>query len=125
MPPASGTVSRSVGLWIGILMCLYMACIAFSICAVIWVLTPEIFPNRIRGRAMSVATFSNWSTNAFSAWVFPWYAAKLGMQTFFLSTAVICLIATLYFWKSVPETKGRSLEEIEELWLNRECCRGK
>lgn len=115
---SSGTVSSVVGLWIGVLICVYMACIAFSICAVIWVLTPEIFPNRVRGRAMSLATFANWTTNAFSALVFPWYASKLGMHTFFFTTAVICLIATLYFWKYVPETKGRSLEEIEKSWLS-------
>lgn len=114
---SSGTVSKVVGLWIVGMICVYMACIALSICAVIWVLTPEIFPNRVRGRAVSLATFANWATNAFSAWVFPWYAAKYGMPVFFFTTAGICLVATLYFWKSVPETKGRSLEEIEKLWL--------
>lgn len=111
-----GVVSPALGLWIVAFMCLYVACIAFSICAVIWVLTPEILPNQIRGRAMSLAAFANWATNAFSAWVFPWYVAKLGMHTFFLTTAGICLAATVYFWHSVPETKGVSLEDIEKLW---------
>lgn len=120
---AAGAVSRTLGLWIGVLICLYMACIAFSICAVIWVLTPEIFPNRIRGRAVSLATFANWATNAFSALVFPWYVARLGMDAFFFTTAVICLVATLYFWKCLPETKGRSLEDIERLWVARACDR--
>jgi SP family arabinose:H+ symporter-like MFS transporter len=110
------TVSAAVGLWIGALICVYIACIALSICAVIWVLTPEIFPNRVRGRAMSLATFANWTTNAFSAWVFPWYVARYGMPIFFFTAAAICLVAVLYYWKSVPETKGRSLEEIEKLW---------
>lgn len=114
---AGVTVSPVVGLWIGIMICVYMACIALSICAVIWVLTPEIFPNRVRGRAASIATFANWSTNAFSAWIFPWYVATLGMHTAFFSTAVICLVATVFFWKLVPETRGRSLEAIESLWL--------
>jgi hypothetical protein len=66
---------------------------------------------------MSVCTFANWATNAFSAWVFPWYVAKVGMPAFFFTTAAICLIAASYYWKCVPETKGRSLEEIEALWL--------
>lgn len=110
------TVSEAVGLWIGGLICVYIACIALSICAVIWVLTPEIFPNRVRGRAMSLATFANWTTNAFSAWVFPWYVARYGMPVFFFTAAAICLVAVSYYWKSVPETKGRSLEEIESLW---------
>lgn len=112
------TVSEAVGLWIGGLICVYIACIALSICAVIWVLTPEIFPNRVRGRAMSLATLANWTTNAFSAWVFPWYVSKYGMPVFFFTAAAICLIAVSYYWKAVPETKGRSLEEIENLWLD-------
>lgn len=111
--------SPAVGLWIGLVICVYMACIALSICAVIWVLTPEIFPNRIRGRAASIATFANWSTNALSAQLFPWYSAHLGMHTAFFTSAVICTVATLFFWKYVPETKGKSLEEIEKAWRSR------
>jgi SP family arabinose:H+ symporter-like MFS transporter len=113
----TGTVSRTMGLWIVAMICVYMACIALSICAVIWVLTPEIFPTRLRGRATSIATFSNWLTNGFSALVFPWYVAQLGMHSFFFTTAFICLVATWFFWKYVPETKGRSLEDIEKIWL--------
>jgi SP family arabinose:H+ symporter-like MFS transporter len=108
--------SPTVALWIGVMICIYVACIALSICAVIWVLTPEIFPNRVRGRGTSIATFANWATNAFSALLFPWYVATLGMHAFFVATAFICAAATLFFWKFVPETKGRSLEEIEKLW---------
>ncbi len=109
-------VSKTVGLLIGLVICVYMASIAFSICAVIWVLTPEIFPNRIRGRAASIATFANWCTNALSAQLFPWYSARFGMQAAFLTSAAICAVATWFFWKYVPETKGRSLEEIERFW---------
>ncbi len=93
-----------------------VACLALSICAVIWVLTPEIFPNRVRGRAMSIATLSNWGTNTFSAYMFPWYVSSFGMNTGFFTFAAICFIATLFFWKFVPETKGKSLEEIEKIW---------
>ena len=119
--PAAGpgevaVVSKTLGLWIGLVICIYIACIALSICAVIWVLTPEIFPNRVRGRAVSIATFANWSTNALSAQLFPWYSARLGMQAAFFTSAAICTVATLFFWKYVPETKGRSLEEIEKSW---------
>lgn len=115
----SAEISRATGIWIGVMICIYIAAIAFSICAVIWVLTPEIFPNRVRGRAASLCTFSNWSTNAFSAFAFPWYVASFGMHTGFFTSAAICLVATLFFWKFVPETKGRSLEEIEKLWQSR------
>ncbi|MBP7827888.1 MAG: sugar porter family MFS transporter [Verrucomicrobia bacterium] len=115
-PGEALVVSRAVGLWIGLVICVYMACIALSICAVIWVLTPEIFPNRVRGRAASIATFANWSTNALSAQLFPWYSAQLGMHSAFFTAAAICSVATVFFWKFVPETKGRSLEEIERHW---------
>src|SRR5690606_1304169 len=65
------TVSPAIGIWIGVMICLYMASNALSISAVIWVLTPEIFPNRVRGRAVSICTFANWSTNTASALIFP------------------------------------------------------
>ena len=104
------------GILIVITLGAYLAFVAFSICAVIWVLTPEVFPNNIRGRAMSIAAFSNWVTNALAAYLFPWYVATFGMNVGFFTFAVICIVATLFFWKFVPETKGRSLEEIEQLF---------
>jgi len=104
-------------LWIVGLLSAYMACVAVSICAVIWVLTPEIFPNRLRGRGASIATFTNWTTNALGAFAFPWYVSTLGMHAGFFTFAAICCIATVFFWKLVPETKGKSLEQIEEIWL--------
>jgi SP family arabinose:H+ symporter-like MFS transporter len=106
-----------LGPWIALVLCVYMACVALSICAVIWVLTPEIFPNRVRGRAMSVATLVNWGTNSVSALLFPWYVAEYGMHVGFLTFAVICFWGTWFFWRYVPETKGRTLEEIEESWI--------
>jgi len=104
------------GMLIVIVLGAYIACIAFSICAVIWVLTPEIFPNRVRGRAMSIAAFSNWGTNTMAAYLFPWYVASFGMHVGFFTFGAICLVATLFFWRFVPETKGKSLEQIEQLF---------
>jgi SP family arabinose:H+ symporter-like MFS transporter len=111
--------NKAVGPWIAGVLAVYMACVALSICAVIWVLTPEIFPNRVRGRAMSIATLTNWGTNAVSAFLFPWYVTAFGMHTGFLTFAAICLVGTVFFWRLVPETKGRSLEEIERMWQRR------
>ena len=104
------------GLFVVVVLGIYMACVALSICAVIWVLTPEIFPNRVRGRAMSIATLSNWATNTLSAYLFPWYVGKFGLHAGFFTFAGICFIATIFFWRFVPETKGKSLEEIERMW---------
>jgi SP family arabinose:H+ symporter-like MFS transporter len=112
----SGTVSPAIGISIAALICVYMGALAISICAVIWVITAEIFPTRVRGRGCSIATFANWSTNALSALLFPSIASWWGMGRSCLLTAVICGVATWIFWLLVPETKGKSLEEIEELW---------
>uniref|UniRef100_UPI00321709FF sugar porter family MFS transporter n=1 Tax=uncultured Draconibacterium sp. TaxID=1573823 RepID=UPI00321709FF len=107
---------NATALGIVIVLGLYMAFVAISICAVIWVITPEIFPNRIRGRAMSVAIFFNWSSNALAAIVFPWLVAGLGMGKVFILFAIICTLGVIMFYKMVPETKGKSLEEIEGFW---------
>ena len=112
-------VGLTSGLWIVFMLCIYMASLALSINAVIWVLTGEIFPNRIRGRAMSIATFANWGINFLTAFLFPWVVAKTGMGTSFFIFAGFCLVATIFFYQLVPETKGKSLEEIEEHWKNK------
>jgi SP family arabinose:H+ symporter-like MFS transporter len=103
--------------WVVAVLCAYMGFVAVSICGVIWVLSPEIFPNRVRGRAMSIATFSNWTTNMISVFFFPWYVARFGIHTGFFTFAAICAVATVFFWRYVPETKGKSLEEIAKHWL--------
>jgi SP family arabinose:H+ symporter-like MFS transporter len=71
----------------------------------------------MRGSAMSLATFTNWGTNFISVFIFPWYVARFGVHVGFFSFAATCLLATYFFWKKVPETKGKSLEEIERFWL--------
>ncbi len=110
------TLGVASGLWIVLMLLIYMASLALSINAVIWVLIGEIFPNRIRGRAMSIATFANWATNFGTAFIFPWFVAKIGMNAGFFTFAATCLISTFFFYKFVPETKGKSLEEIERYW---------
>jgi len=113
---AASPVAPARAIAIGVAICIYMAAIAFSICAVIWVLTPEIFPNRVRGRAVSLCTFANWTTNALGALAFPWVVERFGMAAAFLAAAGICAAATGFFFLAVPETKGRSLEAIEAGW---------
>ncbi len=98
-------------------LAIYFASVAISICAVIWVLTPEVFPNEVRGRGVSIATFVNWGTNALSVFWFPVVTANFSMQAAFFLFAAICLVATFFFHYLVPETRGRGLEEIEADWL--------
>jgi len=114
------SLDKTGGIWIVIMLCVYMASLAISINAVIWVLIGEIFPNRLRGRAMSIATFANWAINFLTAFLFPWYVAKIGMGAGFFTFAGMCLVATIFFYKYVPETKGKSLEEIELYWSRKE-----
>ncbi len=104
------------GILIVIMLCVYMASLSFSINAVIWVLLGEIYPTRIRGRAMSIATFANWGTNFTTAFFFPWFVSQIGMGAGFLVFAGFCFIATIFFYKTIPETKGKTLEEIEQYW---------
>ena len=110
------TFDSSQGILIIVMLCIYMASLAISINAVIWVLIGEIFPNRIRGSAMSIVTFTNWGANFLTAFTFPWYIDKIGMGGGFFTFAGMCLLATIFFNKYVPETKGKTLEEIENFW---------
>jgi len=107
------------GIWLVVALGAFMACVSVSICGVIWVILPEIFPNRVRGRAMSITVFAVWATNAVIAFFFPWFVNRFGMDIGFFTFSGICLAATIFFWRMVPETKGRSLEEIERYWLKK------
>src|SRR5690554_5832229 len=104
------------GIWTVVLLCIYIGSLALSINAVIWVLIGEIYPTHIRGRAMSIATFTNWGTNFLAAFLFPWYVSHVGMGAGFFTFAAFCLVGTIFFYKYIPETKGKSLEEIEAYW---------
>ena len=105
------------GILILIMLCVYIASLAISINAVIWVLIGEIFPNKIRGSAMSIVTFTNWSTNFLTAFIFPWFIEKIGIAGGFFTFSGMCLIGIIFFKKYIPETKGKSLEEIENYWI--------
>ena len=97
------------------LMC-YLACFAMSLGPVPWIIIAEIFPTRIRGRAMSVGTFTIWFTNTLVMLVFPTLSVRLGPAGTFALFAVLVAPALWLTWRLIPETKGRSLEEIELSW---------
>ncbi len=83
--------------------------------SVIWVLLSEIYPTKVRGRAMSVATLSLWAGTAIIGQVVPWMLETLSPAVTFFVFA-ICCIPVPFILKSIPETKGKSLEDIEEAW---------
>lgn len=87
---------------------------AVSLAPVTWVLISEIFPTKIRGMAISVAVIALWFSYAILVFTFPILASKLGAYTPFYIYAVICLIGFWFVAKKVKETKGKSLEDLED-----------
>jgi SP family arabinose:H+ symporter-like MFS transporter len=100
---------------LGLIM-LYIAFFASCIGPVFWTVIPEIIPNRIRGTAMAVPVLTQWVANAFVVLFFPYAFSKIGKTPTFSFLALMCLIQMIFVWKLVPETRGKTLEEIEELW---------
>lgn len=94
----------------------YIFCCAVSISAVIFVLLSEMYPTRVRGMAMSVAGLSLWVGTYLVGQLTPWLLENLKPVGTFLLFAVMCLPYILIMWKLVPETTGKSLEEIERYW---------
>jgi SP family sugar porter-like MFS transporter len=90
-----------------------IGCYGMSLAPVTWVVISEIFPNRIRGAAMSVAVTSLWIACFILTYTFPILNAKLGSAGTFWLYAGICVAGFVFILLKLPETKGKSLEEIE------------
>ncbi len=113
-------------LWILAFMLGYIACFALSVGPVTWVILSEIFPTRIRGRAMAIAVACLWIANFIVTQTFKMmdgkdtYLVRVFNHGFpFFLYAVFCLVTIVLVWGWVPETKGRSLEQIEEHWMGK------
>ena len=96
---------------------LYIAFFAMTLGPIVWVVIAEIFPTRIRGRAMAIATVSLWLADFAVSLTFPVIADKLHESFAFWLYAGMCLINFVFIWAVLPETKGKSLEEIERRWI--------
>ena len=94
----------------------YIFCCAISVCAVVWVLLSEMYPIRVRGAAMSIAGFALWVGTYLVGQLTPWMLANLTPAGTFFLFAAMCVPYMLLIWKAVPETSGRTLEEIERYW---------
>jgi SP family xylose:H+ symportor-like MFS transporter len=112
-------------LWILAFMLGYIACFALSVGPVTWVILSEIFPTKVRGRAMAIATMCLWTANYIVSQTFPmmdenkFLVDKFNHGFPFFVYAVFCLVTVVLVWRWVPETKGRSLEQIEEHWTRK------
>ena len=97
-----------------LLVVLAIACYAMSLAPVTWVILSEVFPNRMRGAAMAVATVSLWLASFLLTYTFPLLNSALGASGTFWLYGIICLLGFLFIRKTLPETKGKTLEEIEQ-----------
>jgi SP family xylose:H+ symportor-like MFS transporter len=112
------------GLWLLVFLMLFMGSFSISWGPVVWVLLSEIFPNRVRGLALSIAVFIQWVANFVVSQTFPMLTENPQLkQTFngafpFWLFAFFCFVAFVFVWKFVPETKNKTLEEMDALWEN-------
>ena len=113
------SMTQSIGAWLLPFVLGYIASFAFSVGPVTWVILSEIFPTKLRGRALAIATFFLWSANFLVSQTFPmmdenrWLVDRFHHGFPFFVYAAFCIVLACVVAKFVPETKGRSLEEIE------------
>jgi SP family xylose:H+ symportor-like MFS transporter len=119
----AGYLRQTTGIWLLIFILGYIACFALSVGPVTWVILSEIFPTRIRGRAMGVATVFLWLANYIVTQTFtmmdesPWLIEKFHRGFPFWIYGVFCVCLLVFVWRFVPETKGKTLEQIEKYWI--------
>lgn len=109
--------------WMMVFIILYIACFGLSVGPVTWVILAEIFPTAVRGRALGLATFFLWTADYAVTQTFPmmdakdsWFVKHFNHAFPFYTYAVFCVVLILVVWRLLPETKGRSLEDIERSW---------
>ena len=112
---------QQLGLGNGFMLTFFLAyvfCTAISICAIVFVLLSEMYPNSVRGRAMSIAGFALWIGTYLIGQLTPVLLGWSQAGTFFIF-ALMCVPYMLIMWKVIPETTGKTLEEIEDYWTKR------
>ena len=111
----------SLGMGALVFMLIYTASFAMSWGPVTWVLLSEIFPNRIRG-ALSIAVAAQWIANLIVSWTFPimnknsWLNDQFNHGFAYWIYGIMGILAAIFVWKIVPETKGKTLEAMEDVW---------
>jgi len=101
------------GFAIPLYMMVFIAFFAFSQGAVIWVFISEIFPNQVRAQGQTLGSSTHWVMAALIAFSFPYFAETLGGATTFFFFASMMVLQLIFVWRWMPETKGKSLEQIE------------
>jgi sugar porter (SP) family MFS transporter len=111
--PQLASIKREVAIG-GLLI--YVACFAFGLGPIFWLLISEIYPLKTRGVAMSAVTVTNWGMNLLVAVTFLTLVALLGHAGTFWLYGLVAIGAWIFFYRLVPETKGKTLEQIEAHW---------
>ncbi|MBM2824271.1 MAG: sugar porter family transporter [Thermoleophilia bacterium] len=114
--PDSATSTTVGGIVTVTALIIFIASFAFSMGPVVWTIISEIYPNRVRGRAIAVVTAANWFAAFLVAQFFLSIVDAIGESTTFFIFSALCVVTFVFVWYFVPETKGRTLEEIQEDW---------
>jgi MFS family permease len=114
--------------WMLFFIILYIGAFSLSVGPVVWVILSEIFPTAVRGRALGLATFFLWAADYAVTQTFPvldakdsWFVKQFNHAFPFYVYATFCVLLVLVVWRFIPETKGKSLEEIDSHWHKASC----
>jgi len=105
-----------IGISTLVFIIIYTASFMMSWGPICWVLISELFPNKIRGKAVAIAVAAQWTANYFISSTYPAMMEFSGALTYWFY-GLMSIISFFFVWKMVPETKGKTLEEVEELWI--------
>jgi len=108
--------AKSWGGWVVAILLVYVACYSLSISPLFWLMSAEVFPNRLRAAGASAATVSNWGANLLVTVTFLSMINAIGKSWTFWVYAIMAGLAILFIFRFVPETKGRPLENIDKYW---------
>jgi SP family galactose:H+ symporter-like MFS transporter len=107
---------KSWGVGVVIILLVYVACYSLSISPLFWLMSAEVFPNRLRGAGASAATVANWSANLLVTVTFLSLISAVGKSWTFWIYAIFAGLAIVFVARFVPETRGRPLESIDKYW---------
>ncbi|HEX6524376.1 MAG TPA: sugar porter family MFS transporter [Streptosporangiaceae bacterium] len=113
---AFGVGAKSWGFGVVAILLVYVACYSLSISPLFWLMSAEVFPNRLRGAGASASTVANWSANLLITVTFLSLVNAIGKSWTFWLYAIFAALAIVFVARFVPETRGRPLESIDKYW---------